>query len=145
MPIDFKLTAPGWDTTVVLFNEMRDQQFTIRLGREPVSVTLDPESWILRDVTAESDLLPTAFALEQNYPNPFNPTTVIRYQLPVASKVRLVVYDLLGREVTTLVNEMQYPGRYTSTWNASGFSSGAYFYRLTAGNFSITKRLLVLR
>jgi aminopeptidase N len=145
MPIDFRLSAPGWDTTVVLFNDMSNQEFTLRLAREPEDVILDPENWILRDVTKPGDLVPTTFALEQNYPNPFNPTTVISYQLPVVSKVRLAVYDLLGREVTTLVNELKYPGTYTSTWNANAFSSGAYFCRLTAGDFSQTKRLLLLK
>ncbi|MGA9121113.1 MAG: T9SS type A sorting domain-containing protein, partial [Bacteroidota bacterium] len=80
-----------------------------------------------------------------NYPNPFNPTTNIRYGLPFASKVTLKIYDILGREVRTLVNSVQAPGQYTVTLNAQQLASGVYFYRINAGNFSETKKLLLLR
>ncbi len=89
--------------------------------------------------------VPSAFTLDQNYPNPFNPTTNIRYSLPFASKVTLKVYDILGREVRTLVNAVQAPGQYTVTLNAQQLASGVYFYRINAGNFSETKKLLLLR
>jgi subtilisin family serine protease len=89
--------------------------------------------------------LPHDFALEQNYPNPFNPTTEIRYQLAAFSPVILKVYDILGREVATLVDEKQGAGRYLRSWNASGMSSGVYFYRLQAGRNVGTKKLLLLR
>jgi hypothetical protein len=89
--------------------------------------------------------LPGQFALEQNYPNPFNPSTVVRYQLPLASNVRLVVYDLVGREVSTLVNEREGPGSYEVKFDGSGLSSGVYFYRLTADNLVQTRKLVLLR
>lgn len=73
---------------------------------------------------------PSLFVLEQNYPNPFNPTTTIRYQLPVSSTVSLIIYDVLGKEVATLVKGRQAAGSYTYTFNASNLSSGIYFYRL---------------
>ncbi len=88
---------------------------------------------------------PTAFVLEQNYPNPFNPTTVLTYTLPVASDVRLEVFDVLQRKVATLVSEKQSAGTHTYTLNASGFSSGVYFYRLQAGNFSSTKKMVLIK
>ena len=88
---------------------------------------------------------PDRFELGQNYPNPFNPTTVISYQLPVASDVRLAVFDLLGREVATLVNEKKEPGSYTVTFNGSGLSSGVYFYSLQSGSYIQTRVLLLLR
>jgi endo-1,4-beta-xylanase len=88
---------------------------------------------------------PSSYALSQNFPNPFNPTTVVRYQAPVASSVRLVVYDLLGREVAVLVNEQKAPGEYEVVFNASGLSSGVYMYRLSAGDFTATRRMVVLR
>ena len=75
---------------------------------------------------------PTEFALRQNYPNPFNPSTIIKYDLPKASEVLLSVYDLLGREVTVLVNEKREAGYHSVTFNASGLSTGVYFYRLRA-------------
>jgi len=89
--------------------------------------------------------LPKVFALEQNYPNPFNPTTVISYQLPVASEVSLKVYDVLGREVMTLVNGRQEAGAYNFTLNAASLSSGVYFYRLQSGNFVSTKKMMLVK
>ncbi len=88
---------------------------------------------------------PTAFELFQNYPNPFNPVTMISYQLAVNSSVSVRVYDPLGREVATLVNEQKQAGTYTLRWDASNCASGIYFYRLQAGKFSDTKKLLFLK
>jgi hypothetical protein len=86
-----------------------------------------------------------AFTLEQNYPNPFNPSTTIGYSVPAASKVNLKVYDMLGREVAVLVNETMPAGGYEVKFNASGLSSGVYFYKLRAGNFTITKKLNLIK
>jgi hypothetical protein len=88
---------------------------------------------------------PKVFALEQNYPNPFNPTTVISYQLPVAGNVSLKVYDVLGKEVMTLVNGRQEAGAYNLNFNASNLSSGVYFYRLQSGNFVSTKKMMLVK
>jgi hypothetical protein len=85
------------------------------------------------------------FRLEQNYPNPFNPKTVVSYQLSVVSAVRLVVYDLLGREVRKLVEESKPAGRYQVTFDAAGLSSGIYLYRLTAGHFVETRRMVLMK
>ena len=99
---------------------------------------------ILTDTTP-SQGIPNQFALEQNYPNPFNPATTIRYQLPAFGPVVLKVYDVLGREVATLVNEEKAAGKYSVTWNASSMSSGVYFYRLQTASFTKTKKLMLLR
>jgi hypothetical protein len=88
---------------------------------------------------------PRTFALDQNYPNPFNPSTIISYQLPINSEVRLVIYDMLGRELQTLVNTRQNAGRYQAQFNAASLSSGAYFYRLSAGTFAETKKLMLVK
>lgn len=89
--------------------------------------------------------LPNAFHLEQNYPNPFNPITLIKYDLPKSVYVRLTIFDVLGREVATLVNELQQPGSKSAKFDGTGVPSGVYFYRLEAGLFSETKKLLLLR
>jgi len=89
--------------------------------------------------------MPTQFVLEQNYPNPFNPATNIRFHIAHTSLVRLKIYDLLGREIASIVNEVMHPGSYKVTWDAQGFLSGVYFYRLQAGDFVETKRLTVLK
>jgi hypothetical protein len=88
---------------------------------------------------------PNVFGLSQNYPNPFNPSTVIGYQVPTAGQVRLVVYDRLGREVATLVSESKAAGRYEVAFNAQKLASGLYFYRLQAGQFSETKKMLLVK
>ena len=88
---------------------------------------------------------PMQFRVDQNYPNPFNPSTTITYQLPTNAFVNLRVYDVLGREVETLVNERQNAGDHSVTFNAGNLPSGVYFYRLQAGNYSATKKLLLLK
>ena len=89
--------------------------------------------------------LPHLFDLLQNYPNPFNPTTTIRYELPFASHVSLIVFDVLGRQVRTLVNTFEQAGRHEATFNAQNVSSGTYFYRLEAGGAVETRKLTVVR
>ena len=99
------------------------------------------------------ELQSTRFTLYQNYPNPFNPTTKIRYTLTpslsqrerVSVIVTLKVFDMLGREVATLANEEKPPGTYEVMWDASKVASGVYFYRMEAGGFVQTKKLLLLR
>ena len=88
---------------------------------------------------------PDEFTLEQNYPKPFNPSTVIGYQLPVSSDIILKVYDLLGREVAALVDEYKPAGSYEVEFDASRLSSGVYLYKLTAGEFSSVKKLMLLK
>jgi hypothetical protein len=85
------------------------------------------------------------FSLLPNYPNPFNPSTTFSFGIPTRSHVRLNVFDLLGREVASVVSEEMPAGTYTRQWNAAGLPSGVYFYRLQAGSFNETKRLLLLR
>ncbi len=89
--------------------------------------------------------IPNSFSLEQNYPNPFNPSTTIRYSIAKSEHVKLIVYDVLGRKVATLVDEIQNPGIYNVTFNASNLSSGVYFYRIEAGMYSDTKRMVLLK
>lgn len=89
--------------------------------------------------------LPGAFALEQNYPNPFNPATTIAFDLPTSTHVTLIVYDCLGRQVLTLINGQRPAGHYEEKFSADALGSGIYFYRLTAGNFSAVKKMLVLK
>jgi hypothetical protein len=86
-----------------------------------------------------------SYSLSNNYPNPFNPSTKISWQLPVRGQVSLKVYDVLGNEVATLVNEEKPAGIYEVAFNASDLSSGVYFYQLKTGNFISTKKMILLK
>ncbi len=102
----------------------------------------------IRNISTE---IPSAYSLSQNYPNPFNPTTKIRFDIPKASVgqtflfVTIKVFDIMGREVATLVNEQLAPGTYETTFDGSNLSSGTYFYKLTTGDFTQTKKLTLLK
>jgi hypothetical protein len=93
----------------------------------------------------ESGQLPTRFALGQNYPNPFNPSTRITFELSNAGLAVLKVFNILGEEITTLVNEQLSPGTYTATFSAENLPTGVYIYRLTSGTYSSTKRMLLTK
>lgn len=99
---------------------------------------------LITSITKSEDS-PNKYYMSQNYPNPFNPTTVINYVIPQQSFVTLKVYDILGRDVATLVNEQKSAGNYETEFNADNLSSGIYFYRLEAGSFSDTKKLILLK
>ena len=94
---------------------------------------------------AERGVLPKEYALLQNYPNPFNPSTTIKYELPRASDVTLCIFDVLGREVSMLLNDRRDAGVHAVKFDGSNLTSGVYFYRLRAGDFAQTKKLLILR
>ena len=116
-------------------------------GTTENSLVFDPTGVEIPDA-----LLPDAFSLSQNYPNPFNPVTVIHYTIagargqgPGTSKTMLVVYDVLGRQVATLVNEVKAPGSYEANFDASGLASGVYIYRLSAGSFAQSRKMILMK
>ena len=122
---------------------------TVEVGVGPVGIAITPEP--VTSVTDER-AIPTDYVLSQNYPNPFNPSSAVRYELPKQSHVILKIYNLLGQEVATLVDEEKSAGRYEVSWDADGFSSGIYFYRLQtqtlsgqAGGFVETKKMVLLK
>lgn len=96
-------------------------------------------------INIESNNLPASYTLSQNYPNPFNPSTEIKFSLPEASNVKLVIYDAIGKEVAVLVNDYLSTGSYRYSWNASNLASGIYFYRIEAKNFSMVKKMVLLK
>ncbi len=96
-------------------------------------------------VSVESTSFITDYVLEQNYPNPFNPSTTIKFGLPEKSNVVLTVYNSLGAEVATLVNEVREAGSYEVEFNADNFSSGIYYYKIASGNFTETKKMILLK
>jgi hypothetical protein len=101
-------------------------------------------AYIITDVEEEAPK-PLTFSLIQNYPNPFNPSTKIKYSISQSSQVQIKVFDILGNEIETLVNEEKPVGTYELTWNAEALPSGVYFYQLKAGSFVETKKMLLLK
>ena len=105
---------------------------------DPISITVRVPQEIVREI-------PTAYKLHQNHPNPFNPSTTIAYDLSEASHVRLTIYSIAGQRVATLMSAHQEAGHYEVTWNGSGFANGVYLYRLEAGDFVETQRMVLLK
>ncbi len=160
MPVQVQVTTTAGDTLLTFFNNQQSQTFYSDVTGQPQSIKFDPENWILKTVQSittgvkTSDNLPTQFALEQNYPNPFNPSTTIKYSIPYlqnqnAISVKLTVFDVLGREIATLVDKKQSPGNYSVIFNAEsgigGLNSGVYYYQLKAGDFMGTKKMILIK
>jgi len=131
----------GEQTTDISFGRSPDGAETWRLFETPTPLSSNQPT----RVETVDHSLPATYALFQNHPNPFNLTTAIRYALPVLSQVKLNVYDLLGREVMTLVNQRQPAGRYTVIFEALALPSGIYFYRIQTPAFTQTKKAVFMR
>jgi photosystem II stability/assembly factor-like uncharacterized protein len=113
-------------------------QYTTNVVRKYVGPPLSVEE-------EQIDEIPTGYSLSQNYPNPFNPSTTFRYSIPQTSKVVIKVYDILGNEIATLMDEEKSVGTYELTWNASSLPSGVYFYQIKAGSYIETKKMMLLK
>jgi hypothetical protein len=115
------------------------------LSATEIGATWNSELPILVGTNNNQNNVPSAYNLSQNYPNPFNPVTKISYTLPKAGNVKLVVFDVLGREITTLVNDVKTAGTHVVSFDASSLSSGVYFYRINAGDFTSTKKMMLVK
>ena len=135
------IVLPVWDSL-----KTKAVRILVDLGNDG---SIDDSLIVTNEVTGVNGSralpIPKTFALYQNYPNPFNPTTTIRYDLPQASNVSLKVFNVLGQEVGTLVDEVKPPGEYSVTWNAGAMPSGVYYYRLFTGKFTEIKKLIVIK
>ncbi len=149
VPYEIIGTTLSLDSTYIDTNVLLDSTYTYGVmafnvfGNSDTSntatVTIDPITSILYSNSI------SAYSLSQNYPNPFNPTTTVKYQIPELSYATLTVYDVLGNEVATLVNEEKSVGNYEVEFDGANLPSGVYFYRLTAAKFSDTKKLILLK
>lgn len=146
MPIHIKISTTYRDTIVTFFNNAQKQEFNFFVTGKPTNLTFDPTNFLLKDVIiADPPDVLLHFELEQNYPNPFNSSTNISYSLSKDVFITLKIYDCLGREVASLVNGEQKPGRYRITFNGNSFASGIYFCRLTSEEFTAVKKMLLLK
>lgn len=146
---DSTFTAP--DTSMVITQQILANDSTYFWRVKAVAGELE-STWsnifnftVNLDVSIDPESVPEEFQLKQNYPNPFNPSTQINYALPQASYVKLKVINTLGQQVATLVDERKSAGNYSITFNASGLSSGFYFYSIEAGDFRQTKKMLLIK
>jgi len=115
------------------------------MGNESIFSEVDSVHFTIVGIKDNLESIPSEFALFQNHPNPFNPTTIINYQIPMTSNVELSIYNLLGQKVATLVNKKQQAGSYQVEWDASNFSTGVYLYRLSAEEFTATRKLILMK
>ncbi|MDP2207830.1 MAG: M1 family aminopeptidase, partial [Bacteroidota bacterium] len=154
MPIEIKMFTEGKDSLVTIWDSLRVQSFQFELQSRPDSLKIDPNKKVLKQIITSSDSVVgfdiLGYKLLQNYPNPFNSITTINYQLVSPAWITIRVYNLMGQEICTLVNEFKKLGSYDVSWNASGQASGVYFYRLTVtdGNktsYKQTKKLVLIK
>lgn len=127
------------------YSEIGDYSVTLKVTDNGGLSNIVAQSVPINVSNEDLEGIPTEFSIDQNYPNPFNPSTVINYSVPEASKVSIVIYDMLGQKVADLVNSEQSVGKYSVTFDASGLSSGVYIYQLRAGTFSQTKKMLLIK
>ena len=136
-------------TNTILFDSL--SEFEVLYGYISAIGTISPviEGRVVADtvltIIDDESLTPKQFNLEQNYPNPFNPTTNINYSIPESGNIKLKVYDILGNEVATLVNETKTPGNYSAVYDASSFASGVYIYRLQTGSLMQTRKMILMK
>jgi aminopeptidase N len=149
MPIRVKVNTTLGDTVVTLFNNAQNQNFQFEVNGIPQTINFDYGNWILKDVLGITDSeilpIPAEFSLEQNYPNPFNPSTRIKYTLPSKEFVVLKIFNILGKEIASLVNTEQTAGTYELDFDAFNLNSGVYFYRIEAGSYVDTKKMLLVK
>jgi len=154
MPIELRIEfIDGTDSLMTVWNDENDQTFDFYFVKEPTEAQFDPfnnivlktANTILVSVEQNNDNSIEHYSLNQNYPNPFNPSTTIGYSIPQKGFVSLKLYDVLGNEVTTLVEEEKFEGNYYVQFSGNGLPSGIYFYRLIAGSYSETKKMLLMK
>ena len=131
-----------WNSEYFTFGRILDGRIVVAIGDSGKIVRNDN---FLINVVNISGIVPKKYSLLQNYPNPFNPTTKIRFDLPKSTKAKLIIYDILGREVAILVNEKLNAGSNEISWHASAYPSGVYFYRLITKDFSQTRRMILIK
>lgn len=153
IPMTARITfTSGPDTTVRFMNSANNQMFNWTFNRQPSTLTFDPNNEIVIKQgstilgTGENiSELPYEYNLYQNYPNPFNPVTNIAYDLPQNSQVKITIYDVTGRQLQELVNEYQTAGKYSISFNAMKLSSGIYYYKIQAGDFSSVRKMMLVK
>ena len=152
MPIQIKVAfTNGPDTTVNVLNDVNNQTYNWTFTRQPANLTFDPDNNIvLKSGTTTIGIpgetqVPFKYALYQNYPNPFNPVTKISYDIPEKSNVVMKIYNVLGEQITVLVNDVRSTGKYSVDFDGRNLPSGVYYYELKAGSFTETRKMILVK
>ena len=145
MLAEVEVSTEEGDTTIKIFNNAQEQSYNFEITGKPLFITFDPGKKILKDKKGDEIFTFIDYRLLQNYPNPFNPSTTIEYYIGKHDDVRIVVYDITGREVAVLMNDKQKAGNYRIEFNAGSLPSGVYLYKLQAGEFSKAKKMILVR
>ncbi len=151
MPVEIKFFWQWNDSTVTVWDSLRLQSFDFTLTSQPDSIQIDPNNKILKQIdpiftsVLDDESQIDGFKLFQNYPNPFNPATNFQFSITDNQLTSLIVYNILGQEVATVISEVMQPGIYTISWDASGLPSGVYYYKIINRNFTETKKMILLR
>lgn len=155
MPIVLRISfASGPDTTIRTLNKINNQIYYWNFNRQPTAFAFDPDNDIVLKQGSTgpgiingivSNETPLKFELKQNYPNPFNAKSIIKYQIAKNSFVKLIVYNVSGQEVTTLVNEQLKPGTYEAEFDGTNYASGVYIVKMTAGSFTDMKKIVLVK
>lgn len=146
MPVDFRASGLSWDSTFTVLNNAPNQNYSVILPHHITSLQLDPDEWILKDASGgPAENLPSGFELFQNFPNPFNTSTRIRYSVQHHMHVRIDILNVLGIKISTVLDRTETPGTYTLDWDGSSMPSGTYYYRLTAGRYTETHNMTLIK
>jgi len=154
MPVELKISfANSPDSTIRVFNSVNGQTISYTFADRPTRAVFDPndnivlkvDSTLVTGVSPVHGIAALHYSLDQNYPNPFNPSTKIEFTVAELQNVSLKIYDILGKEVATLLNARLNPGEYTIQWDGSKAPSGVYFYRLQAGAYTQTRKLMLVK
>jgi aminopeptidase N len=145
MPFDVKINTSRGDTIFHSYNSALNQTFSFIVKGYPNLVTFDPDNKILKDKHGDDPITIVGYNLSQNYPNPFNPGTTINYEIAGHVDVKIKVYDAIGRQMAVLVNEKQKAGKYSVLFSGKNFASGVYFYKISAGDFSDVKKMVIIK
>jgi hypothetical protein len=151
MPIDIQITTVAGDTTFRVFNGSSAMEYVFTIDSKPITFKVDPFDLVLKEVRGEG-INPVSFQLNQNFPNPFNPQTTILFELGKPADVVIEIFDVLGRNISSIEEKNLREGIHTMEYNAAGLASGVYFYRLSAYSygkeemlFNDTKRMVLVR
>jgi hypothetical protein len=143
---DNSYISVAWPVENKYYNMSFDKSSTAAIASTSDGPVGDPRWFAMTELSVDEDVIaPKTFTLEQNYPNPFNPTTTIEFSLNTASPVKLTVFDILGQEVATLVNEYKTVGSHKIQWRANTMPSGVYYYRLEADGISKTHKMVLMK